>query len=68
MNKYSDSTVELEEWLSSDPIHIQTVNRMDVFNYHQNYQEDEILVIDFRSSEAFERKNIIGSINLPTEL
>lgn len=50
------------------PMKIQTTNAQEVYNHYQVFEAEQILILDFRSREAFEKCHYVDSISVPHDV
>jgi protein-tyrosine phosphatase len=65
-NKLKNTASRCLKFIGSDkPLKIQTTNAQEVYNHYQVFKSEEILILDFRSKEAYEDCHFLESINIP---
>lgn len=67
MNSGSIPLKRCFDFLATSPLKIQTTNAQEIFNHLQFFKNNQFLIVDFRSKDAFDNCHIKDSINVPIE-
>jgi len=66
-NLYKTDSKSWIKFMGDNSLKVQTTNIQEIYNHYQHFDNEQLLVVDFRSKAAFQKYHIVDSINIPLD-